>query len=945
MKLPNFRWRTLNTRVTFVTLCIFLASIWLLAWYASHVLRGDMQRLLGEQQFSTATIMAAGVNDDLAERLHALEVVAGTFVEAAARDPSELQMRLERYPVLVDLFNGGVMVLDVHGTAIADMPRSVGRIGLNYMERDHVAAALGEGRAMVGRPVIGKKLSAPVLGMSVPIRDAQGRVLGAVFGVTDLSKANFIDKIARNVYGRTGGYVLVAPQYRVVLAASDKRRIMEVLPAPGVIPAIDRFLDGYEGSAVFRNVAGVEILGSAKGVPLPGWYVAVVLPIEEAFAPIREVQRRVLAAAFLLSLLVAGLTWVLLKRQLAPILNTVKTLAAFSDSEQFPHPLPIVRADEVGELIGGFNRLLDALSQRKRALKENEQKLATILQSVDAHIYMKDRNGRYLFANRKACEPFGLTESEIVGYGDEKLFDAETVARIRMVDAQVLENGDSVRTEQTVQISKDGGTSTYLTFKLPLRDERGEIYALCGISTDITERKQVEETLRESRVFVQGVLDSVPNQIAVLDGDGMIVAVNEPWRRFAIENGVEPGKPAPNTDVGTSYLAICGASDNGASGGASDGIRAVLDGRLPSFSLEYPCHSPHAQRWFTMTVNPLGASRKGVVVMHSDITSRKLAEDGLRLAASVFTHAYEGIALTTVTGEIIDVNDAFCRITGYSREEVLGGNPRILKSGRHDEAFYASLWQRLAEEGSWQGEMWNRRKSGEIYPEQKTITAVRDEHGQVRHYVALGSDITERKNMEEQIRQLAFYDPLTNLPNRRLFHDRLRQALAARKRTGCQSALLFLDLDNFKPLNDTHGHDVGDLLLVEVARRLQSCVREIDTVARFGGDEFVVMLGDLQPDRVESRRHAEFVAQKVLERLSDPYELTAGHAGERARTVRHRCSASIGVAMFLDTDASEDLILKRADAAMYQAKEAGRGAIRFIDPEEEPMLVEPDALG
>ncbi|AYH43284.1 PAS domain S-box protein [Azoarcus sp. DN11] len=944
MKLPDFRWRKLNTRIALVTLCIFLVGIWSLAWYASHVLHRDMQRLVGEQQFSTATILAAGVNEDLAQRLHALEVVAGTIAAASARTPSGLQMLLERNPVLLDLFNGGVMALDADGTAIADMPRSVGRIGLNYMERDHVAAALREGRAMVGRPVIGKKLSVPVLGMAAPLRDAQGKVVGALYGVTNLSTLNFIDKVAGNGYGRTGGYVLVAPQYHLVLAASDKRRIMEVLPARGTIPAIDRFADGYEGSVIFHNPPGVEILASAKGIPLAGWYAAVALPIEEAFAPIRDVQRRVLVAALLISLLAAGLTWVLVKRQLAPVLDTVKSLAAFSDSEQFLHPLPIVRDDEVGELIGGFNRLLETLSQRKRAVKENERKLSLILDSVDAFIYMKDAAGVYLFANRKACELFGLAESEIVGHGDEKFFDAETVARIRMDDAQVLEKGDSVRTEETLRNRKDGGTSTYLTFKLPLRDGRGEVYALCGISTDITERKQVEETLRESRVFVQGVLDSVPSQIAVLDGDGMIIAVNEPWRRFAIENGLEPGKAAPNTDIGTSYLAICGTSDNGATGGAAEGIRAVLAGRLPSFSLEYPCHAPHAQRWFTMTVNPLGPERQGVVVMHSDITARKLAEDGLRLAASVFTHAYEGIVLTTATGEIMDVNEAFCRITGYSREEVLGRNPRILKSEQHDETFYAALWQRLAEKGHWQGEIWNRRKSGEIYPEQKTITVVRDEHGRVQHYVALGSDITERKNMEEQIRQLAFYDALTNLPNRRLFHDRMRQTLAACRRTGRQAALLFVDLDNFKPLNDTHGHDVGDLLLVEVAGRLQKCVREVDTVARFGGDEFVVMLGDLQADHVESRRQAERVAQKILARVSEPYVLTVEHAGQPARTVRHHCSASIGVAMFLDTEGSEELILKRADAAMYQAKEAGRGAIRVVDSGAGASPVEPEAL-
>ena len=346
-----------------------------------------------------------------------------------------------------------------------------------------------------------------------------------------------------------------------------------------------------------------------------------------------------------------------------------------------------------------------------------------------------------------------------------------------------------------------------------------------------------------------------------------------------------------------------------------------------------------------MTVSPLEGGHKGVVVVHSNITARKLADDRLRLAASVFTHADEGIVLTSATGRIIEVNDAFCRITGYSREEVLGRNPRIFKSGRHDDACYAELWRQITKEGSWKGEIWNRRKNDEIYPEQKTISTVRDESGLVRHYLALGSDITERKNMEDQIRRLAFYDPLTNLANRRLFHDRTRQALAGSKRTGRPGALLFIDLDNFKPLNDTHGHDVGDQLLVEVAQRLQKCVHEVDTVARFGGDEFVVMLCELPSDSAESRRQAALVAHKILARLSEPYVLGIEPAAPGLRKIEHRCSASIGLTLFTGDDANEDAVIKRADTAMYQAKEAGRGAIRVADPDAGPSVQEAEAVG
>jgi diguanylate cyclase (GGDEF)-like protein len=209
------------------------------------------------------------------------------------------------------------------------------------------------------------------------------------------------------------------------------------------------------------------------------------------------------------------------------------------------------------------------------------------------------------------------------------------------------------------------------------------------------------------------------------------------------------------------------------------------------------------------------------------------------------------------------------------------------------------------------------------------ISAVKEDDI-VTHYVGTYTDISERKQMEEQVRQLAFYDTLTNLPNRRLINDRLSQIMATSKRTGCHGAVLFLDLDNFKPLNDAHGHEVGDLLLIEAANRLRNCVREMDTVGRFGGDEFVVILAELNASRDASTTQARIVADKICASLSAPYQLSLREAG-KADSIEHRCTASIGVALFIDHQASQDDILRWADAAMYRAKEAGRNLIRFHD--------------
>jgi signal transduction histidine kinase len=367
----------LKARVTVSVLAIFVISLWSLSFYASRMLREDMQRVLGEQQFSAVSFMAAEVNAELDDRFKGLENVAGRISAAVLSNPVALQTFIEDRPVLQRMFSGGLIVVDRNGVTIADMPRSAARIGVNYvdLDLDAIAAALKQGKSTVGQPVVGKKLMAPVFGMAAPIRDADGTVIGALGGVTDLGLPNFLDKLSESRYGHTGGYFLVAPQHRLVITATDKSRIMQSLPAPGANPAIDRFIHGYEGSAVLVNSVGAEVLSSSKGVPLAGWAVSASLPVEEAFAPIRDMQQRMLLATFFLTLIAGGLTWGLLRRQLAPMLTAVDALANLSASSQPLRPLPVLRDDEIGQFVGGFNRLLTMLAQREAALRANEVEL------------------------------------------------------------------------------------------------------------------------------------------------------------------------------------------------------------------------------------------------------------------------------------------------------------------------------------------------------------------------------------------------------------------------------------------------------------------------------------------------------------------------------------------------------------------------------------------
>jgi len=293
----------------------------------------------------------------------------------------------------------------------------------------------------------------------------------------------------------------------------------------------------------------------------------------------------------------------------------------------------------------------------------------------------------------------------------------------------------------------------------------------------------------------------------------------------------------------------------------------------------------------------------------------------LRVAAATF-ETHEAILITDASANIIRVNRAFTDITGYSPEEVLGKNPRMMNSGRQDKAFYASMWQQLIHAGTWSGEIWDKRKNGQAYPKWMTVTAVKNEQQETTQYVAIFSDITERKQAEEEIRNLAFYDALTKLPNRRLFIDRFRAALSVSARHYNYGAVLFIDLDKFKMLNDTLGHDYGDLLLIEVAARIKSCVREMDTVARLGGDEFVVLIEEVSDDLDEASHKVGLVGEKIREALVCPYRL---------KEHEHHSSPSIGISLYRGNEETVDTLLQHADMAMYQAKSSGRNAVRFFD--------------
>jgi diguanylate cyclase (GGDEF)-like protein/PAS domain S-box-containing protein len=704
---------------------------------------------------------------------------------------------------------------------------------------------------------------------------------------------------------------------------------------------------------------------------------------------------------------------------------------------------------------GHFMAIFDVITQSERdeqALVESEARFRALIEHNNAVILQVDpANGQILDANASACQFYGWSHAALCSMKIEDInqLEPDQIAAERLAALHQRRNYFVFPHRLAC-----GDIKTVEVHSTPVTVEGREI--LVSIIHDITERHRMEDRLKESESFGQSILNSIISQIAVLDHNGGIVTVNQPWIQFGLENSLEPGQSPPNTGVGVNYLEVCRNSlRNGAHdvGLAVDGIQAVLDRVSQTFSHEYPCHSPTKQRWVRMMVTPLGFERAGgAVVTHTDITLRVLAaqrietlvreqkamlendlvgivtikdrkiiwanpafeqmlgfasgelvgihtrqlfasgeaylalgmtaypviqsgnvhrseieysrKDGHRIwvnASGSLLHQETGeslwafvditerrraeeklrqlsiaveqnpasVVITDLNANIQYVNDRFVQVTGYSSAEVIGLNPKFLQSGLTPKETYAEMWNNLTNGLAWQGEFVDRKKNGENYWEDVQIAPVKSREGVITHYVAVKTDITERKQLEDQIRQLAFHDALTNLPNRRLLMDRLTQAMAANKRNDGFGALMFLDLDNFKSLNDEHGHKAGDLLLVEVARRLRACVRGVDTVARLGGDEFVVLLGNLTTDHFDASKQANKLAEKILVSLSQPYLLPGGHGMEND-TIEHRCSASIGIVLFSKANQNLENLLKWADAAMYCSKTEGRNRITFM---------------
>ena len=546
MGLNFFQTLSLKTKVTLSTMIIFLVSIWVIAFYANRMLIVSMQRQLGDQQFSTVSIVASQVNQELENRLKALNDIAGDITPAMMADTPALQAYLEQSAILPLFFNGGAFVTLPDGTATASIPISAGRGGLNFIGQENIATALKEGKTAFGKPNIGKALKVPVLGIATPIHNAQGKVIGALVAVIDLSKPNFLDRITENRYGKSGGYLLIAPKYRLIVTATDRSRIMTPSFPPGANSLVDKFMQGYEGSGVFVNSVGEEVLDSAKRVPIADLLLTASLPSAEAFAPIHDMQQRLLISVIFVTVLAGTTIWLMirgmLKRQLSPMLAASRELTIISDANLAPQPLQIAtRQDEIGELIGGFNRMLETLKNRERLLRESEYFFKESQRAASIGSYHVDFVTGIWKSSEVLDTIWGIDRDyvrsiqgwlDIIHPDDRQMMD-------QYLKEEVLSQKKPFSHEYRIVRQNDGGTRWVYGLGVVSFDEYDNIQSMIGTIQDITDRKKSEEDryaleqkfqqtqrLESLGVLTGGIAHDFNNILTVIVGNCSLAKMN-----------------------------------------------------------------------------------------------------------------------------------------------------------------------------------------------------------------------------------------------------------------------------------------------------------------------------------------------------------------------------------------------------------------------------------
>jgi len=850
---------------------------------------------------------------------------------AAARADDNL-----RHSVQSDNFHD-LLLIDLAGNVVFSMANEVD-LGANLGDSAHRDSELARGFALALRSLqthlsrfvpYAPSNNRPAAFVLVPVLE-DGVAIGVLALQLDVNRLQAVasDRTGLGRSGETllaqdiGGEAVFTAPLRHVPQAAFRYRVPTRSPA---LP-IQRVLRGEHGSGFLRDYVDTEVAAAWRYLPSLGWGMVVKIDAEEALAPAAQL-RHITYAVVLAFLVLSALAALYLGRGLSRPIQALTAVADRVSTGDLDQRADTGGIEELDRLALAFNHMTAALSESHQNLearveaRSQELRAVTTLQNAildnaNALIAVLDRDGRIRRFNR-ACETlsrysFAEVEGRFVWdflLPPEECDDVREQAFRALVEHPEMAHG----VHANHWVARDGTRRLIEWSNSLLFDEQGQVQFLIGIGIDVTDKTQAAAALAESEKNLNKAqriarigsweLDLVSGRLNWSEEIYRLFEIDRTRFDATYEAFLQTIHPDDRERVNRAY------SDSVASRTPYEITHRLrmADGRIKWVHERCETQYDEAGR----------ALRSSGTVQ--DITARRIADETLRLYASVFEHSGEAILITDSARHILAVNPAFTRLTGYALADIAGKNPKVLSSGRTAAATYQAMWASLDEAGYWQGEIVDRRKDGTLYPKWLSISAVRQPDGSVTHYVGSFTDISERKQVEAQITQLAYHDGLTNMLNRIGLQSQLDQALAMAGRERRKLAVIFLDVDRFKTINDTMGHSVGDTLLVEVAQRLRDSLRGSDIVARFGGDEFVVVLTEIEDAAAAAR-----VAEKILHALGAPYLI-----GEHEL----HSSASIGLACYPDDGSDADTLMKNADTAMYHAKAQGRNNLQFFTAE------------
>ncbi len=753
--------KSLNRRITILTLTVFLIAIWSMAFYASYIEREETQRLLSDQQFSTVTMLASDIDREIKERMSLLVKVAEIIDPSASGNSASMQSFLNKRKDLESHFSGGILVTRLDGTAIADAPHLKGRTGISYIDMDYIAAALKNGKTTIGMPVIDKYLNNPIIGMAAPIHDVNGTVIGALAGIIDLSKPNFLDKITGNSYGKTGGFLIVAKQQRQVVTATDKSRIMEILPAPGVNQLVDRAIQGVEDTAIATTPQGLQVLASSRGVPTAGWCVVALIPTSEVFGPIKSMQQRLLLTAFLLTLLASGLTKWLLKMQRAKesladqVTVRVEELERTNQFEEYrSHILELLVKD------GTLSNILEAIVRGIEQLHPEMLCSILLLDQEGKHLgrcvgpslpdsYNAAINGMEIGMGAGSCGTAAFTGERVI------VDDIATHPYWAPYKELAARAGLGSCWSQPIRSSSGQVLGTFAIYHheacSPTESEISLIEQSANLASVAIDKNIATETLHTSEQRLRSFIENANDVLFALTPEGLLSYVSPQWKTaFGYEISETVGQPFPlfvHLDDVTGCLTF---------------LQKVIETGEKQEGVEYRVRCKDGRYlWYranaSLVKDPVDGTQM-LVGIGRNVNEEKQARETLKKAEELYHSLVETsqdlIWRCDGEGRYTYINLAWEQVLGYQMDEMLGKRCCDFMTHENAECFEAYLNHMMEGGNALHGcDATYRGKNGENIHLVFNALPLYDEYGEYLGASGTAFDITERKLSEEKLQQ------------------------------------------------------------------------------------------------------------------------------------------------------------------------------------------------